>query len=59
MVKIPKAESDTAVLRMSSDILYFLVKVLAKFGLVGFSLECYAIAQQIRDCLRGKVVIPV
>ena len=59
VVKIPETKSNAAVLRMSSDILYFLVKVLAKFCFVGFFFECHAIAQQIGNRLSGEVVIPV
>ena len=59
VVKIPEAKSNAAILCVSGNVLNFLVKVLAKFVLVGFILERNAIAQQIRNGLSGEVIIPV
>ena len=57
MIAVPIAKRNTAVFGMDSDILHFLVKILAQLVLVGFGLECHAIAQQIRNGLSGKVIV--
>ena len=59
MVEIPEAKGNTAVFCVNSNSLHLFVKILAKFGFIGFILERHAIAKQIGNGLCCKVVVPI